>query len=66
MDESSNDIRPTTPSNKRSIRKKSNANFYNESGRVPPQAVDFEEAVLGALMLEKNAIINNIFLDSYG
>jgi replicative DNA helicase len=27
-----------------------------ESGKVPPQAVDLEEAVLGALMLEKNAI----------
>jgi len=26
-------------------------------GKVPPQAVDLEEAVLGALMLEKNAVI---------
>ena len=25
-------------------------------GRVPPQAVDLEEAVLGALMLEKEAV----------
>src|SRR6187551_604157 len=27
-----------------------------EAGKIPPQAVDLEEAVLGALMLEKNAI----------
>lgn len=28
----------------------------SESGKLPPQAVDMEEAVLGAMMLEKNAI----------
>lgn len=28
-----------------------------EFGRVPPQAVDLEEAVLGAIMLEKDAVI---------
>lgn len=27
------------------------------TGKVPPQAVDFEESVLGALMLEKDAIL---------
>ncbi len=27
-----------------------------ESGKVPPQAIDIEEAVLGAIMLEKDAI----------
>lgn len=27
-----------------------------EHGKVPPQAIDLEEAVLGALMLEKNAL----------
>ena len=27
-----------------------------ETGKLPPQAVDLEEAVLGALMLEKNAL----------
>jgi len=27
-------------------------------GKVPPQAVELEEAVLGALMLEKDAIIS--------
>ena len=29
-------------------------------GKVPPQAVDLEEAVLGALMLEKDALTNVI------
>ncbi|MCH2216275.1 MAG: replicative DNA helicase [Flavobacteriales bacterium] len=28
----------------------------NELGKIPPQAVDLEEAVLGALMLEKEAV----------
>ena len=27
-------------------------------GKVPPQAVDIEEAVLGAIMLEKDALIS--------
>lgn len=27
-----------------------------ESGKIPPQAIDIEQAVLGALMLEKNAL----------
>jgi replicative DNA helicase len=30
--------------------------FLNELGKIPPQAVDVEEAVLGALMLERDAI----------
>ena len=37
----------------RMAKKKKQPSFYQESGRIPPQAVDFEEAVLGALMLEK-------------
>lgn len=52
MDEIKNELN----SPQRSIRKKRNDSFFNDSGRVPPQAVDFEEAVLGALMLEKNAV----------
>ena len=28
-----------------------------ELGKVPPQAIDMEEAVLGAVMLEKEAVI---------
>ena len=29
-------------------------------GKIPPQATDLEEAVLGALMLEKDALTNVI------
>jgi replicative DNA helicase len=29
---------------------------FSEHGRIPPQAMDLEEAVLGALMLEQNAL----------
>ena len=37
------------------------SNFIEEAldyGKKPPQAVDLEEAVLGAIMLEKDAIIS--------
>ena len=33
------------------------SDMVQELGKVPPQAVDLEEAVLGAIMLEKDAII---------
>lgn len=33
---------------------------YSDHGRVQPQAVDLEEAVLGAMMLEQNALTNVI------
>ncbi|MCD6347841.1 MAG: replicative DNA helicase [Bacteroidales bacterium] len=39
--------------------KKINA-LVQELGKVPPQATDLEEAVLGAIMLEKDAIISII------
>lgn len=32
----------------------------SQLGKLPPQAVDLEEAVLGALMLEKDALTNVI------
>ncbi|MFN6014551.1 MAG: replicative DNA helicase [Flavobacteriales bacterium] len=32
----------------------------NDLGKVPPQAVDLEQAVLGAMMLEKNAVTDTI------
>ena len=35
-------------------------NLTNELGRIPPQAVDLEKAVLGAMMLEKNAVTDTI------
>ncbi len=31
---------------------------YSDHGRVPPHAIDLEEAVLGAIMLEQNALTN--------
>jgi len=43
-----------------STRKRTKQNFpvsqNLEHGKLPPQAVDLEEAVLGALMLEKDAV----------
>ena len=35
-------------------------NLSNELGKIPPQAVDLEKAVLGAMMLEKNAVTDTI------
>jgi replicative DNA helicase len=40
------------PSTKKAIPEQ----VLSEFGKVPPQAIDFEEAVLGALMLEKDAV----------
>jgi replicative DNA helicase len=42
----------------RGIKKRvmSNQQIAQEYGKLPPQAVDFEEAVLGALMIEQEAI----------
>lgn len=44
----------------RKMTKKYNASHALEHGKLPPQAVDLEEAVLGALMLEKNALTSVI------
>jgi replicative DNA helicase len=41
---------------KKRVRKTSLSTVVSDHGRVPPQAVDLEEAVLGALMLEKDAV----------
>lgn len=35
-------------------------NAFAVNGKTPPQALDIEEAVLGALMLDQNAIVNTI------
>ncbi|MCC7533322.1 MAG: replicative DNA helicase [Bacteroidia bacterium] len=40
---------------KTGLRKQDNL-VHKELGKLPPQAIEMEEAVLGALMLEKNAI----------
>ncbi len=42
--------------NKRSVRKNTPSTSFLEHGKLPPQAIELEEAVLGALMLEKNAL----------
>ncbi|MFC3881413.1 replicative DNA helicase [Algoriphagus namhaensis] len=44
----------------RTTRKKPGLEFPNTIGKIPPQATDLEEAVLGALMLEKDALTNVI------
>ncbi len=44
----------------RKIKKTFSPLDYSDHGRVPPQAVDLEEAVLGAMMLEQNALTNVI------
>lgn len=37
-----------------------NAMMVNELGKIPPQSLDLEQAVLGAMMLEKNAVTDTI------
>jgi hypothetical protein len=41
---------------KRRLQKNQLATAFMEHGRIPPQAVDLEEAVLGSVMLEKDAL----------
>ena len=43
------------PTQKRSLIPQTIASI-SELGKLPPQAVDIEEAVLGAMLLEKNAV----------
>lgn len=38
------------------------SNLVGEYGKIPPQAVDLEQAILGAMMLEKNAVNDTIDL----
>ncbi len=46
---------------KKPITRVKNTNtLTNDLGRIPPQAVDLEQAVLGAMMLEKNAVTDTI------
>lgn len=42
---------------KKSISSKALDTMNAEYGRIPPQAIDLEEAVLGAIMIERDAII---------
>jgi len=43
--------------NPKNTPKKTNIDQMLDYGKLPPQAIDLEEAVLGAIMLEKDAII---------
>jgi len=52
-----NKLNPTQNSR---IKRTSNNPAFQEHGKVPPQAVDLEEAVLGAIMLEKDALASVI------
>ncbi|MCC6837145.1 MAG: replicative DNA helicase, partial [Bacteroidia bacterium] len=56
-----NDFTPKTDLNTRKRLTKTGANQQlMDIGKMPPQAVELEEAVLGALMLEKDALTNVI------
>ena len=50
------------PSSGKKVRKSFYPADYADHGRVPPQATDLEEAVLGAMMLEQNALTNVVDL----
>ena len=50
----------TENTRKPAVRTKNSNIIANELGKVPPQAVDIEQAVLGAMMLEKNAVTDVI------
>lgn len=45
-----------TRSRKRNVKVTPDEKFFEGTGKTPPQATDFEESVVGALMLEKDAI----------
>jgi|APLak6261678615_1056124.scaffolds.fasta_scaffold00072_8 replicative DNA helicase len=56
-----NDFNTKTDFNSRKrLAKGANSQPIMDIGKMPPQAVDLEEAVLGALMLEKDALTNVI------
>lgn len=54
MDNQSDNRRKTT------VRSGKMTNVSQDIGRIPPQALDLEVAVLGAMMLERNAVTNAI------
>ena len=47
---------PKSRNKKPAVQQNKLSQQYVEHGKVPPQAVDLEEAVLGAMMLEKDAV----------
>lgn len=53
MNESTNQQQDST---RKRTKKATNSSSMLEHGKLPPQAIDLEEAVLGAIMLEKDAL----------
>jgi replicative DNA helicase len=49
-------LTPQQDNTRKRVRKAPQTQSFLDQGRVPPQAVDLEEAVLGAIMLEKDAL----------
>ena len=49
-----------TPDRRNRTSIQTNSNPYEGLGKLPPQALDIEEAVLGALMLDRDALANVI------
>ena len=49
-----------TQKDKSSLILKQSSALVHEHGKLPPQAIELEEAVLGALMLEKDALTDVI------
>ena len=56
MDEMKNNSTGNRPENRRKRTTPLGINPIDIGGRVPPQALDVEEAVLGAILIEKNAL----------
>ena len=46
----------TQESTRKRVKKPSTLPVFTEHGKIPPQAIELEETVLGALMLEKDAL----------
>ena len=45
---------------KKQVRRMSQEEAFRMNGKIPPQAIEIEESVLGALLLDQNAITNAI------
>jgi replicative DNA helicase len=60
LGQDSRQIQESRQFSKRKGRKPSAGELLFEHGKVPPQAIDLEEAVLGAMMLEKDALTDVI------
>jgi replicative DNA helicase len=50
------DLQSTTKFNRKRGKKQNLNEIFHEHGKIPPQALDLEEAVLGAMMLEKDKL----------